>query len=103
MHLENLKKHLKKYQYGLDYLFNEHNKEDYISNNAFKNVRKLLNELRSNLSHKEINRIREKLNKKENEQEDSLTNKEKKESENIVKHFKNLKNILKNYKNINMA
>ena len=27
-HLKNLKNHFKKYQYGLDYLFNEHNEED---------------------------------------------------------------------------
>ena len=36
MHLKNLKKHFKKlqkYQCGLDYLFNEHNEEDYTSNN----------------------------------------------------------------------
>ena len=36
MHLTNLKKHFKKlqkYQYGIDYLFNEHSKEDYTSNN----------------------------------------------------------------------
>ena len=64
MHLKNLKKHFKKlqkYQYGLDYLFNEHNEEEYTSNNdikAIKDARKLLNELRSNLSHEEINRIR---------------------------------------------
>ena len=32
--------------------------------NAIKDVRKLFNELRSNLSHEEINRIREKLYKK---------------------------------------
>ena len=31
MHLKNLKKHLKKYQYGLDYLLNEHNEEDYVT------------------------------------------------------------------------
>ena len=53
---------------------------------AIKDVRKLFNELRSNLSHWEINRIREKLYKKEavynflkqKEQEGSLTSKEKK-------------------------
>ena len=38
MHFKNLKKHFKKYQYDLDYLFNKHNKKNYISNNAFKNV-----------------------------------------------------------------
>ena len=86
--------------------------------NAIKDVRKLFNDLRSNLSREEINRIREKLYKqeavynflKEKEQEGSLTNKEKKVlknigryPKNIAKHLKNLKNILKNYKNINMA
>ena len=50
-HLKNLKKHfkkLRKYQCGLDYLFNEHNEEDYTPNNdinAFKEARKLLNEV----------------------------------------------------------
>ena len=53
MHLKNLKKHFQKYQYGLDYLFKEHNEEDYISDNAFKDVRKLLNERKSNLLRKE--------------------------------------------------
>ena len=54
--------------------------------NAIKDVRKLFNDLRSNLSREEINRIREKLYKqeavynflKEKEQEGSLTNNEKK-------------------------
>ena len=61
MHLKNLKKHFKKlqkHQCGLDYLFNEHNEEDYTSNNninAFKEARKLRNERRSNLLHKETN------------------------------------------------
>ena len=51
-HLKNLKKHFKKlqkYQYGVDYLFNKHNEEDYASNNdinAFKEARKFLNERR---------------------------------------------------------
>ena len=68
MHLKNLKKHFKKYKHGIDYLFNEHNEEDYTSNNSIKainNVRTLLNELRSDLSHEETKRIRDKLNKKE--------------------------------------
>ena len=60
MHLKNFKKYLKKlerYQYGLDHLFND--EEDYItepltSNNSI-NVRKLFNEVKSNLSHEEIN------------------------------------------------
>ena len=44
MHLKNLKSHFKKlqkYQYVIDYLFNEHNEEDYTSNNdinAFKRL-----------------------------------------------------------------
>ena len=92
MHLKDLKKHFKKlqkYQYGLDYLFNEHTEEDYTTNNdinAFKEARELLNERRSNLSHKERNEIRKKLFKKEaiynflkdKEQNGSLTNEEKK-------------------------
>ena len=90
-HLENLKKHFKKlqkYQYGLDYLFNEHNEEDYTSDNDIngrKDVRKLFNELRSNLSHEETKRIRKKLHRigavnnvlKEKEQKDSLTSRQK--------------------------
>ena len=55
MHPQSLKKYLKKYQYDLDYLFNEYNEEDYISNNPFKDIRKLLNELKSNLLCKETN------------------------------------------------
>ena len=76
---------------------------------AIKDVRTLLNELRSNLSGEEINSIR-KLYKeeavynflKEKEQRDSLTNKEKEVSKNIdsypkniVKHLKNLKKHFK--------
>ena len=86
--LKNLKKHFKKLQkdqYGLDYLFNEHNEEDYTANNdinAFQEARKLFNESRSNLFRKETNEIRKKLHKKEavynflkeKEQKDSLTN-----------------------------
>ena len=106
----NLKKHFKKYQYGLDYLFNGHNEEeDYTSNNdikAIKDARKLFNEIRSNLSHEETNRIRKKLYKKEavynilkeQEQEDSLTNKEKKVLKNIVRYPKNIAKHLKNLK-----
>ena len=64
IHLKNLKKHFKKYQYGLDYLFNE----PITSNNdtnVFKDARKLFNELRSSFFHKEINKIRKELYKKE--------------------------------------
>ena len=64
MHLKNLKKHFKrlqKYQYGNDYLFNEHNEEDYFSNNDIQEITKLLSECRSNLSREEIKRIRKNL------------------------------------------
>ena len=50
------KKHFKKYQQGIDYLFNEHNYLNYTSNNdinVFNEVRKLFNECRSNLLLKE--------------------------------------------------
>ena len=56
IHLKNLKKRFQKYQYGLDYLFNE----PITSNNDvndFKEVRNLLNERRSNLLLKETNKI----------------------------------------------
>ena len=70
-HFTNLKsyiKELQKYQYVIDYLFNEHNEEGYTANsdiNAFKEARKLLNECKSNLLRKETNEIKKKLNKKE--------------------------------------
>ena len=63
---KNFKK-LEKCQYGIDYLFNKHNEEDYTSNddiNAFNDVRKLFNEHRSNLLLKETKRIRKELYKK---------------------------------------
>ena len=62
IHLKNLKKHFKKlqkYQYGIDYLLNEHNEEDYASNNdtsPIQEIRKLLNERRSDLSREETKR-----------------------------------------------
>ena len=70
--------------------------------NAFKEVRKLLNERRSNLLRKETNEIRKKIYKKEfiynllkgKEQEGSLTNREKRMLKNIDKYLKNLKNFL---------
>ena len=71
MHLKNLKKHfekLQKYQYDIDYLFNERNEKGYATNNdinAFQEPRKLLNDRRSNLLRKETNEIRKKLYKKE--------------------------------------
>ena len=99
MHLKNFKKHFKKlqkYQYGLDYLFNEHNEEGYTTNNdinAFQEARKLLNERRSTLLLKETNEIKKKLHKKE-EQKGSLTNKEKKVLKTIDKYRKNVKEDL---------
>ena len=74
--------------------------------NAIKDVRKLFNDLRSNLSREEINRIREKLYNqeavynflKEKEQEGSLTNNEKKVLKNIGRYLKNIAKHLKNLK-----
>ena len=105
-HLKNSKKHFKKCQHGIDYLFNEHNEEDYTSNNdinAFNEVRKLFNERRSNLLLKETKRIRKKLYKKEavynflkeKGQEGSLTNKQKNVLKHIDKYLKKLNNDLK--------
>ena len=64
MRLKNLKKHLKKYQYGLDYLFNEPTTSNNDIN-VFKDARKLFNEYRSNLLLKETKRTRKELYKKE--------------------------------------
>ena len=87
IHLKNLKKHFKKYRYGLDYFFNE---STTLNNdtNVFKDARKLFNERRSSLFHKEINKIRKELHKKETvynflKEKDSLTNKEKTVLKNI--------------------
>ena len=96
---------MQKYQYGLDYLFNEHNEEDYTSNNdinAFKEARNLLNERRSNLLRKETNEIRKKLHKKEavynflkeKEQKCSLTDRQKRVLKKIDRYLKNFKNDL---------
>ena len=101
-HLKNLKKHFKKYQYGIDYLFNEHNEEDNTSNNVFKKARRLFNERRINLLLKETKRIRKQLYKKEavnnflkeKEQNDSLTNKQKNVLKNIGRYLKNFKKYL---------
>ena len=118
MHLKNLKKHfkkLKKYQYGIDYLFNEHNEEGYISNNdsnATKDARELLNEHRSNLSHEETKRIRKKLRSieavsnvlKKKEQKGSLTSRQKNMLRNDERYLKNtsmhLKNLKKHFKKL---
>ena len=66
MHLKNFKKYLRKlerYQYGLDHLFNEEEKEkeNYITSNNSINARKLFNEVKSNLSREETNEIRKKI------------------------------------------
>ena len=58
-HLKNLKRHFEKYQYGLDYLFNEPTTSNNDIN-AFKEVRKLFIEHRSTLLLKETNEIRKK-------------------------------------------
>ena len=81
-----------------------------ISNNSFKDVRKLLNERKGNLLRKGTNEIRKKLNGneadyyylKEKEQKCSLTNKEKKKIENIDKYVMNLKNSSDELQNINI-
>ena len=64
MHLKNLKKFFFKYQYVLDYLFNEPTTSNNDIN-VFKDVRKLFNERRSNFLPKETTRIRKELYKKE--------------------------------------
>ena len=109
MHLKNFKKHFKKlqkYQYGMDYLFNEHNEEVYVLNNdinAFQETRKLFNERRSKLLWKETKRIRKELYSKEASynflkekgQEGRLTNEGKKVLKKIDRYLKNFKKYLK--------
>ena len=63
--------------------------------NTIKDIRKLFNELRSNLSREETNRIRKKLDKKEyiynflkkKEQEGSLTNIQRRVLRNIERYL----------------
>ena len=109
-HLKNFRKHLKKlqkYQYGLDYLFNERNEEGYITEptsqdndiNATKETRQLFNEIRSNLSCEETKRIRDELHKKETvynylKEKNNLTTREKRVLKNIDRYFKKLKKDL---------
>ena len=82
--------------------------ESSTSNNnitAIKDVRKLFNELRSNLSTKETKRIRRKLYKneaasiffKEKEQDGTSTNRQKNVIKNIARYIKNISRHLKNY------
>ena len=74
--------------------------------NVVKETRKVLNELRSNLSREETKRIRKKLYKKEaasyffikKEQECSLTNRQSNVIKNIDKYLKNISKHLKNLK-----
>ena len=74
--------------------------ESTTINNPVKEVKELFNELRSNLSRKEINRIRKKLYKKEAvynflKEKDGLTDKEKIVLKNIGMYLKKLNNDLK--------
>ena len=82
--------------------------EHPISNNninAKRDVRKLFNELRSNLSSKEAKRIRKKLYKKEaashffkeKEQDGTLPNRQKNVIKNIARYIKNISMHLKNF------
>ena len=95
----------------------EHTTSNYHIN-AIKDVRKLFNELRSNLSSKETRTIRRKLYKKETssmlfkekEQDDTLTIRQKNVIKNIARYIKNISMYLKNFgkylnksQNINMA
>ena len=96
---------MQKYQYGIDYLLNEHNEEGYFSNNdtsAIQEFRKLLNERRSNLFCEETKRIRKKLRRieavynvlKEKEQKGSLTSRQKNMLRNDERYLKDLKKDL---------
>ena len=74
--------------------------------NAIKEVKRLFNELRSNLSSNETKRIRRKLYKKEaarmlfkaKEQVGTLTNRQKNVIKNITRYIKNISTHLKNLK-----
>ena len=81
-------------------------------NNATKEVKKLVNEVRSNLSREEINKVRKKLLRievvynilKEEEQKGSLTSRQEnmlrdgeRYLKNISKHLRNLKKHFKKY------
>ena len=74
--------------------------------NAIKEVRKLFNELRSNLSHEETKRIRKKLRRieavysvlKDKENKGSLTSRQKNMLSNDERYLKNISIHLKNLK-----
>ena len=83
--------------------------EHPTSNNnisAIKQVRRLFNRIRSNLSIKETKRIRKKLYKKEaashffkeKEQDGTLTNRQKNVIKNIARYIKDISRHLKNLK-----
>ena len=79
--------------------------ESTTINNQIKEATEIFDEMRSNLSHEEINIIRKKLYKKEAvynflKEKDGLTDKEKIVLKNIGKYLKTLNNDLKNYKNM---
>ena len=108
-HLKSSKKYFKKsqkYQYGLDYLFNEHNEEGYTSNNVIVDVRNTLNDLRANLSHEETRGIRKKLRRieavynvlKDKEKKGTLTSRQKNMLLNNERYLKNISKHLKNLK-----
>ena len=74
--------------------------ESTTINNQIKEVRELFNEIRSNLSHEEINKIRKKLYRKEDvynflKEKDDLTDSEKNVLKYIGKYIKKLNNDLK--------
>ena len=74
--------------------------ESTTTNNQIKEVREFFNEIRSNLSRKEINEIRNKLNRKEVvynylKEKDDLTDSEKNVLKNIGKYLMKLNNDLK--------
>ena len=83
--------------------------------NVIKEVRKLFNDVRSNLSNEETKRIRKKLHRKEavysvlkeKEQKASLTSRQKNMLQNDESYLKNisihLKNLKKHFKNISMV
>ena len=74
--------------------------------NAIKEVRKLFNDVRNNLSHEETKRIRKKLHRieavysvlKEKEQKGSLTSRQKNMLRNDERYLKNISIHLKNLK-----
>ena len=92
----------------LFFIFFQYNNEHPNSNNnisAIEEVKRLFNELRSNLSSNKTKRIRRKLYKKEaariffieKEQDGILTNRQKNVIKNIARYIKNISTHLKNY------